>query len=90
MKKKAFAVVGHSNWGKSYTLRALTDNTPQYRWWEIKGELFNIKRMSNDDDTEGLLEFVEGIDHNVSRAKVICHPRGQSYFPLHPFLGERR
>jgi replicative DNA helicase len=24
----------------------------------------------------------------VSRATVIFHPRGQSYFPLHPFLGE--
>jgi chromosome partitioning protein len=27
--------------------------------------------------------------HLLSRATVIFHPRGQSYFPLHPFLGER-
>jgi len=26
--------------------------------------------------------------HQMSRATVIFHPRGQSYFPLHPFLGE--
>ena len=56
--KKAFAVVGHSHWGKSWTLRALTDDAIQYRYWTIKETQFRIKRMSNDDDPEGLLKFI--------------------------------
>lgn len=61
MQKKAFAVVGHSNWGKSRTLKALTDGTHQFRWWEINYRCFLIKRMSNDDDSDALLDYVKGL-----------------------------
>ena len=36
-----------------------------------------------------LLHSLPAVRHVLSRATVIFHPRGQSYFPLHPFLGER-
>lgn len=58
MKKKAFFVVGHSNWGKSHTLRHLTGGNVRKRRVELEGEVFYIRRMSNDDDETKLLEFV--------------------------------
>lgn len=58
MKKKAFFVVGHSNWGKSFTLRKLTNDSPRIRRVTLAGNIFYIRRMSNDDHEEKLLEFV--------------------------------
>jgi predicted ATP-dependent endonuclease of OLD family len=51
-KSKVFVLVGHSNWGKSFTLNALTERYGD--GWKkrsviIKHELIPIKKMSNDD-----------------------------------------
>jgi hypothetical protein len=48
MKGKAFLVVGHTRWGKSSTLKALTDDRPVW-YWKFQEKTFFVKRMSNDD-----------------------------------------
>jgi hypothetical protein len=60
-KKVAF-IVGHANWGKSSTLRALTNNDYRQRRITIGGFDFFIRRMSNDDRPEGYIEFMNSID----------------------------
>src|SRR5262245_14384381 len=46
---QAFFVVGHANWGKSSTLKALTGGSYRIRQFPIGGRRFFIRRMSNDD-----------------------------------------
>jgi hypothetical protein len=48
---KAFFVVGHSRWGKSSTLIALTGSHRE-REHEMGGRVFSIRRTSNDDEAE--------------------------------------
>jgi GTP-binding protein EngB required for normal cell division len=60
--KKAFILVGHSNWGKSRTLKCLTGNSRYVKKIPIAGITFFIRRMSNDDDGQSLLDFVSKID----------------------------
>jgi hypothetical protein len=62
---KAFLVVGHKNWGKSSTLKALTDGSRHPRTWVIKSVAFLIRRMSNDDFPESLIKLVSGLDPDV-------------------------
>lgn len=59
-KGKAFIVVGHSNWGKSRTLRQLT-GSKRRSWIQLKDVWIFIRRMSNDDIAEDLLKFLEKI-----------------------------
>src|SRR5579859_6089333 len=49
MRGKAFAVVGHKQWGKSKTLAALTNEDTHQRRCVIKSQEFFVRRMSNDD-----------------------------------------
>ena len=58
-RSKAFVVVGHSNWGKSATLKALTNNSRFPKWIRIKGQDIFVRRMSNDDDPHSLLKFLK-------------------------------
>lgn len=51
-------VVGHSNWGKSSTLRALTKDDFRVRWHTISKVDFFIRRMSNDDQEQGYIDFM--------------------------------
>jgi hypothetical protein len=55
-------VVGHSNWGKSKTLTALTNGNHHLRKTTIAGDEFFIRRMSNDDQTEGYIKFMMSLD----------------------------
>src|SRR3972149_11354391 len=68
-KGKAFVVVGHRNWGKSRTLKALTDGSSHLQTLTIKSFDFYIRRMSNDDVPERLpnqfADFVENLDPNL-------------------------
>src|SRR5688500_7379453 len=45
----AFVLVGHKNWGKSRTLKALSDDNAHLQRITIKSYNFFIRRMSNDD-----------------------------------------
>lgn len=61
---KIFFVVGHSNWGKSRTLRALTGETHRVRRTEIAGVEYFIRRMSNDDQPEGFIKRMVAMEPN--------------------------
>lgn len=60
--KKAFLLVGHSNWGKSETLYQLAENNRRKKYYLISGEWFIIRRMSNDDNEESLERFIDSAD----------------------------
>lgn len=64
-KPKVAFVVGHAQWGKSQTLRALTDGSYRQRRCLIGGVEFFIRRMSNDDDPESFVELMKTIDPTV-------------------------
>lgn len=68
-KGKAFVLVGHRNWGKSWTLEALTYGSAHVRWLTIGERYFFIRRMSNDDVTtnrpDRFWDFVKGLDPNA-------------------------
>jgi hypothetical protein len=61
-KGKIAFVVGHANWGKSKTLRALTNGDFRLRKTMIGGVEFFIRRMSNDDQPEGYIKFMMSLD----------------------------
>lgn len=60
-KPKVVFVVGHSNWGKSQTLRALTGDSHRVRRTEIAGTEYFIRRMSNDDQPEGFIKRMKAM-----------------------------
>ena len=70
MKAQAFFVVGHSNWGKSQTLRALA-GPHQVRRWSVKGRDFFVRRMSNDDLSDKWMKFIKQLDP-ARRSHVIA------------------
>ncbi|QTL95167.1 hypothetical protein [Aeromonas jandaei] len=57
--KKIIFVVGHENWGKSKTLKALTDNNRYVKNYELGGLSWFIRRMSNDDQPAGYYKFMD-------------------------------
>jgi len=57
--KKIVFVVGHENWGKSKTLKALTDNNRYVKNYELGGHEWFIRRMSNDDQPDGYYDFMD-------------------------------
>jgi hypothetical protein len=65
-KGTAFVLVGHKNWGKSRTLKALADGSSHLHTLTVKSHNFFIRRMSNDDVPEKLpnrfTDFVENLD----------------------------
>lgn len=62
--KKIFIYVGHSNWGKSFALRILTNGSSQRKITTIANERFWVRKMSNDDASQGLLNFVRTIPNS--------------------------
>lgn len=73
MKKKVFLYVGHANWGKSEVLRNITDDNSRKKIINIKGELFRVRKMSNDDDEKKLLEFVKTVAHSYYEYYIIAY-----------------
>jgi hypothetical protein len=61
-KGKAFVVVGHSNWGKSETLRVLTDGSYKMQHCIINDIFIKVKKMSNDDIPISLIKFLKTAD----------------------------
>lgn len=52
-------LVGHENFGKSKTLKALTSGVVQYRYWKLGDIQYQIRRMSNDDLTDQWKEYID-------------------------------
>jgi hypothetical protein len=61
-KSKVVFVVGHSNWGKSQTLRALTNGNYRVRRTTISGVEYFVRRMSNDDLPESFIEWMVAVN----------------------------
>jgi len=58
---QAFLVVGHSHWGKSTTLRALTGSA-RIKKIVIDGKGFFVRKMSNDDKPRDYSDFISNLD----------------------------
>jgi hypothetical protein len=65
-------VVGHANWGKSRTLRALTSGNPHQRRVQIGGVEFFIRRMSNDDRPNDFYEFIRDVQPSEKSDLIIA------------------
>jgi hypothetical protein len=61
MKKKAFVLIGHSNWGKTKTLFELKGKNRKVFYVKISNEWFLIRTRSNDDIYRELLIMIEEI-----------------------------
>jgi hypothetical protein len=57
-KPSVVFVVGHSNWGKSKTLRALTNDNYRVHRTTISGVEYFVRRMSNDDLPESFIKWM--------------------------------
>jgi len=57
--KKVFIYVGHSNWGKSRALKVLTNNDSYQRIGQIGQFNICVRKMSNSEYSQGLLEWVK-------------------------------
>ena len=79
-RSKAFLVVGHRNWGKSKTLRALTND--EYGWVTLHGKHFFIRFMSNDDVPSKYSEFIEALDPTKKPLVIVAYCPEQSPYVL--------
>ena len=61
-RPKIAFVVGHSNWGKSETLRALTSGNPFKRSVTISDIKFFVRRRSNDDKPRSFIDRMKSFD----------------------------
>jgi hypothetical protein len=81
--KKAFIYVGHSNWGKSFTLRRLTNNSSYVKTININNKWVWVRKMSNDDKPQELLDFVNSIPSNWYQNFILA------YCPTHENVNNR-
>ena len=65
MSKIVF-VVGHSNWGKSKTLKCLTDDSRYVKTYTINDINWFIRRMSNDDYSESYCNFIKNLNTEIN------------------------
>lgn len=74
--KRAIFLVGHSNWGKSATLKYLLGNGnaigSRQAWLKIKGIDLFIRRMSNDDNAGLLKKFASKVDENEKENIIVA------------------
>jgi hypothetical protein len=76
MKKKVFIYVGHSNWGKSMALKVLTGGSSRKKIANISSHIVRVRKMSNDDNGQGLLDWVIDIPRiNYQRFIIAFCPK---------------
>lgn len=81
--KKVFIYVGHSNWGKSMALKIITGNSVHQGRVQIQQYNVRVRKMSNDDNGEGLLNWVRTFSNqNYERFIIAFCPN------LPPITGE--
>jgi hypothetical protein len=61
MKRSIVFVVGHGDWGKSKTLKSLTNENWRKKYVKISNHEFFIRRMSNDDKPKGYFDFMKSL-----------------------------
>lgn len=70
--KKVFIYVGHSNWGKSMALKIITGNNSRQKTVEICGYNVRVRKMSNDDHGQKLLDWVKTFPRQVYDHHIIA------------------
>ena len=70
-KGTAFLVIGHANWGKSKTLKALTEGNVHIKHKMFKEKIFFIRRMSNDDLSEKYKIFTLALDQKYDENIIV-------------------
>ncbi|PKP12067.1 MAG: hypothetical protein CVU09_00800 [Bacteroidetes bacterium HGW-Bacteroidetes-4] len=71
--KKAFIYVGHANWGKSFAVKQLTNGSSRVKKIQINNKWVWVRKMSNDDKPEDLLEFVKNIPNNWYQNYILTY-----------------
>jgi hypothetical protein len=80
---KVFVYVGHSNWGKSMALKVLTNNSSHKKRIQVGHHIVRVRKMSNDDYGQGLLNWVRAFPYQNYEKFII------SFCPkLPPIEGE--
>ena len=59
--QRSVFIVGHAHWGKSRTLRALTEGNRYQRYIRLSEVEFFIRRMSNDDRPKKYYKFIRDL-----------------------------
>lgn len=77
--KQFFLYVGHSNFGKSFALKEITNGKSRQKTLLINGKAFMVRKMSNDDDEKSLLKFVEKIKNSNYSHYIIAFCPKQEY-----------
>ena len=77
--KKAFIYVGHANWGKSFALKQITNGSSHKKTVKINNKWVWVRKMSNDDDSEGLLNFVNSIPTNGYNNFILAYCPNHGY-----------
>lgn len=70
MHGKAFFIVGHKNWGKSKTLKALSGGR-LLRCFSIDSKQFFFRRMSNDDRPDEFFQALRDLLKSPDKPLVI-------------------
>jgi hypothetical protein len=82
---RAFLVVGHRHWGKSRTLRAVT-NGKSGGWIKLNGKWFFVRLMSNDDipksNPDSYREFVTRLDPGQKPLILLAYCPETSPYPI--------
>ena len=63
---KIIFVVGHSNWGKSKTLKCLTNDSRYVKTYTINDINWFIRRMSNDDYSKSYCNFMKNLNAEIN------------------------
>ena len=67
MRGKAFVIVGHEDWGKSFTINRIREKNKRY--CDLLGRIFWVRGMSNDDKAKQYHDFIKKI--NPTRKPLI-------------------
>lgn len=70
--KKVFIYVGHSNWGKSMALKIITGNNRHKKTVQISGYNVRVRKMSNDDHGQKLLDWVKTFPRQAYDRHIIA------------------
>ena len=79
-KNQAFLVVGHRHWGKSTTLRALTNG--QRGWLVLEGKRFFVRLMSNDNVPDSYEDFISALDPAKKPLVIMAYCPENPPYPL--------
>jgi hypothetical protein len=84
---QAFLVVGHSQWGKSKTLWALTND--HRGWVTLDGKQFFVRLMSNNDVPDSYDKFINSLNPTKKPLVIAAYCPEKSPYPLITTLAKK-